>query len=125
MTDEALRSNVCGTTSHFYYYCYCFTDVTLLTLMSASSWQVKNMSVPFVLVDPESGVLVWQNAASIEAIGCLGLDNSQPAPGVTVGAGTRLDYLSLLFHGEEGLLGEMRAVVATGSHFMRRMEVKR
>ena len=84
------------------------------------------MSVPFVLVDPKSGVLVWQNAASMEAIGCHGLDNNLPVLGGAVAElGKGMDYLSLLFHGEKGMLEEMRSVVATGGHFKRRIEVTR
>ena len=52
--------------------------------------------------------------------------NSLPAPGVAdAAAGKKLDYLSLLFHGEQGMLEEMRSVVATGGHFKRRIEVTR
>ena len=97
-------------------------------LLLSSSRQLKNMSVPFMLVDPKSGVLVWQNAASMEAIGCHGLDNSQPAPGAMEVAAVEkqgFNFLSMLFHGEEGSLEEMRSVVATGNHFKRRIEVTR
>ena len=81
--------------------------------------------MPFALVDPQSGVLVWQNVASVEAIGCHGIDNKQVMPGLRDSASSNLDYLSLLFHGDPGQLERMRASVAAGEQYKHRIPITR
>ena len=87
--------------------------------------QVKNTAVPFALVDPQSGVLVWQNVASIDAIGCHGIDNKQVMPGLRGPTAGNLDYLSLLFHGDPGQLESMKASVAAGEQYKHRIPITR
>ena len=77
--------------------------------------------MPFALVDPQSGVLVWQNVASVEAIGCHGIDNKLMCNSSSGG----LDYLSLLFHGDPGQLETMRSSVAAGEQYKQRIPITR
>ena len=82
--------------------------------------------MPFALVDPQSGVLVWQNVASIEAIGCHGVDNRQLMPGLSeTSSGGCLDYLSLLFDDDLGQLEKMRAAVGAGEQYKHRIQITR
>jgi hypothetical protein len=63
------------------------------------SWcQVKGTPVPLCVVEPYSGTLIWQNAASMDAIGVFGLDNMSSLPGQPLKA---LNYLGLLFQDEQ------------------------
>lgn len=82
---------------------------------------VKNTPVPLVTLDPKTGILIWQNAASMEQIGCHGVDNHQPATPGQLPVG--LDYLSLLFDNDKELVEEVRQEVSTGMPFHRRMEI--
>ncbi len=83
---------------------------------------MKNTPVPMVMVDPLSGALIWQNAASMQSIGSHGLENRQRAPGQA--EPSPLDYLSLLFQ-DRRELEEMRSIVTSGGPFTRRMQIHR
>jgi hypothetical protein len=93
------------------------------------SWAVrdmlmlKNAPLSKILVEPKSGILIWQNPASCSLIGVHSLENKQPSPGQKI-TETGLNFLGLLFQYQDDLRQEMLDTVGAGISFNRRMEIK-
>ena len=102
----------------FHHYCPLMRSWAVRDLMF-----LKNGPLSKVLVDPKSGILIWQNPASCSLIGAHSLENCQPSPGQK-GRKSGLNFLALLFEGQEELKQEMLALVKTGASFNQRMEIK-
>ncbi|GAX80717.1 hypothetical protein CEUSTIGMA_g8152.t1 [Chlamydomonas eustigma] len=83
---------------------------------------LKGTPVPMNMVDPVTGILIWQNQTSKNEIGFHGLDNKEFW---CQGQGQEgLDCLSLLFNKDEALQKEMHALLAEGRQFKRRLKIK-
>lgn len=83
---------------------------------------IKNAPISNVLVDPATGTLLWQNPASCSEIGVHSLENSQPARG-SQSRKPSLNFLALLFEGQDEVREEMLEEVKNGASFAKAVEI--